>query len=137
MKSIIYTRDDGRVSVFAPSSKWEGTLKKLATFVVPTGVPYKIVETSTIPQDRTFRDAWVKNGKTIGVNMNKARNIHMGRIRSAGDRKLLGLDVEQLKGNDVADAKQTLRKLLDTFDLTGAGTPDALKALWPSEVPRI
>lgn len=137
MKSIIYTRDDGRVSVFAPSSKWEDTLKKLATFVVPKGVPYEIVETSTIPQDRTFRDAWEKNGKTVRVNMDKARGIHMGRIQSARDRKLLDLDIEQLKGNDVADAKQTLRKLLDTFDLTGAGTPDALKALWPSEVPRI
>lgn len=74
------------------------------------------------------------NTTNVKVNMNKARDIHMGRIRGARDIKLAKLDIEQLKGEDVAEEKQTLRDLPNTFDLTSASTPEELKALWPNKL---
>jgi hypothetical protein len=60
----------------------------------------------------------------------------MDNIRSKRDEKLKELDIEQLKGVDVSAQKQVLRDIPQTFDLTGAATPDELKTLWPPEVPR-
>lgn len=97
-------------------------------------VNYKIVDKTDIPTDRYFRNAWDIEGESCTVCMDKARAIHMNEIRKKRDKKLAKLDIEQLKGNEVAAEKQALRDLPDTFDLTIAQTPEELKALWPSEL---
>jgi len=59
---IIYPNEEGGVAVVIPSSEWlaqEGnTMALLAKKVVPEGKPFKIVDPSEIPSDRTFRNAW-------------------------------------------------------------------------------
>jgi len=50
---IIYPTDDGGVAVIIPSVSIELAMKD-----IPEGKPYKIVDVSDIPTDRTFRDAW-------------------------------------------------------------------------------
>jgi hypothetical protein len=57
-KRIIYQNVEGGVSVIIPSPNWTGTIEELVAKDVPSGVPYKIVDVSEIPTDRTFRDAW-------------------------------------------------------------------------------
>ena len=57
MKRIIYKNGDG-VAIIAPSPKWSGTMDELAKKDVPTGKKYKIVDTSSISSDRSFRNAW-------------------------------------------------------------------------------
>ena len=57
---IIYPNDDGGVSIVIPTEEYlaEHTSDELATKDVPAGKPYKIVDVSDIPTDRTFRNAW-------------------------------------------------------------------------------
>jgi hypothetical protein len=57
---IIYPNDDGGVSILIPTSEYlaEHTIEELAAKDVPTGKPFKIVDVTDIPSDRTFRDAW-------------------------------------------------------------------------------
>lgn len=59
-KRIIYPNDDGGVSILIPTPEYlsEHTIEELAAKDVPAGKPYKIVDTTEIPADRTFRDAW-------------------------------------------------------------------------------
>jgi hypothetical protein len=57
-KRIIYPNTEGGVSILIPSPNWKGTIEELAVKDVPAGLPYKIVEVSDIPSDRTFRNAW-------------------------------------------------------------------------------
>jgi len=57
-KRIIYPNTEGGVSILIPSPNWRGTIEELAIKDVPTGLPYKIVDVSDIPSDRTFRNAW-------------------------------------------------------------------------------
>ena len=54
---IIYPTDDGGVAIIIPAD-CELTIDEIATKDVPTGKPYKIVDVSDIPTDRTFRNAW-------------------------------------------------------------------------------
>jgi hypothetical protein len=61
-KRIIYPTDDGGVAIIVPAPEWlsqEGnTIELLAVKDVPEGKPYKIIDTTDVPSDRTFRNAW-------------------------------------------------------------------------------
>jgi hypothetical protein len=56
-KRIIYKNDQGGVSVIIPC-ECGLTIEQIAAKDVPTGKPYKIVDVSEIPTDRSARDQW-------------------------------------------------------------------------------
>ena len=55
---IIYPTDEGGVAVVVPSPNCGLTIGQIAAKDVPAGKPYKIVDVSEVPSDRTFRNAW-------------------------------------------------------------------------------
>jgi hypothetical protein len=55
---IIYPNDNGGVSIIVPAPECGLTIEEIAAKDVPAGKPYKIVDVSEIPTDRTFRNAW-------------------------------------------------------------------------------
>ena len=55
---IIYPTDDGGVAVIVPAAECGLSIEAIAAKDVPEGKPYKIVDVSDIPADRTFRAAW-------------------------------------------------------------------------------
>jgi hypothetical protein len=57
-KRIIYPVGNGGVVIIIPSPDCGLTIEEIAKKDVPKGTPYKIVDVSEIPSDRTFRDAW-------------------------------------------------------------------------------
>lgn len=60
MDKIIYKKTDGGVAVITPTYEALSfaTLEQIAEKDVPHNLPYWIVNTSDIPESRTFRDAW-------------------------------------------------------------------------------
>lgn len=60
MNRIIYPNDEGGVSIIIPTPEAleTMTIEEIAAKDVPTGKPFKIVDVSDIPSDRTFRNAW-------------------------------------------------------------------------------
>ena len=60
MKRIIYPTDDGGVAIVipAPEALETMTIEEIAAKDVPTGKPFKIIDTADVPADRTFRNAW-------------------------------------------------------------------------------
>jgi hypothetical protein len=55
---IIYPNDEGGVSILIPAVECGLTIEEIAAKDVPTGKPFKIVDVSDVPTDRTFRNAW-------------------------------------------------------------------------------
>ena len=57
---IIYTNDDGGVVILipAPECLTKRTIEEIAAKDVPAGKQYKIIDSTDIPTDRTFRNAW-------------------------------------------------------------------------------
>lgn len=55
---IIYPTDDGGVAVIVPAAECGLSIEAIAAKDVPAGKPFKIVDVSEIPEDRTFRNAW-------------------------------------------------------------------------------
>ena len=55
---ILYKNTEGGIAVIVPAPNSGLSTEEVARKDVPTGLPYKIVDVSEIPSDRTFRDAW-------------------------------------------------------------------------------
>ncbi len=79
----------------------------------------------------------------IKVNMDKARAIHMDRIREArqikfeelGFPKKINAEVEAVfVSEELRNQLQELRDIPQTFDLNQARTPEELKLLWPEQL---
>jgi hypothetical protein len=56
-KRILYPTDEGGVAIIVPADCGL-TIEEIAAKDVPEGKPFKIVDVSDIPTDRTFRAAW-------------------------------------------------------------------------------
>ncbi|NDB61351.1 hypothetical protein EB001_23370 [bacterium] len=57
MKYIAYP-NNSKISIIIPSLDCGLSLDQIAKKDVPTGIPYKYIESEFLPQDRVFRDAW-------------------------------------------------------------------------------
>ena len=57
-KRILWQTEDGGVAVIVPTDNCGLTVEEIAKKDVPSGRPYKIVDVSDVPSDRTFRNAW-------------------------------------------------------------------------------
>ena len=157
-KRIIYETVDG-VVVLIPSPNTKLTLEEIQAKDVPAGIASDIVDVSVIPTDRTFRGAWEKNGKSVGVSMSKARAIHSKSIGKAAKVKLdkakddmltqtnksrkarkQGDTIKEQEAEDIldslADEMERLAELEEGFDLSGASTPEELLSpnYWPTEL---
>lgn len=55
---IIYTNDNGGVSVIVPAPECGLTVEQIALKDVPFGKPFKIIDIADLPADRTQRNAW-------------------------------------------------------------------------------
>lgn len=132
MSKIIYTNPDGTVAVIHPTGDVNDAIKD-----VPDGLSYEIVEDSVIPTDRSFRNAWKQNSKTIETDIAKAREIHKENIRTARNPKLAELDIDFQKAletssstTDIVSKKQALRDAPADSGIASASDEAALKAQW-------
>ena len=132
MSRIIYTKSDGTVSIITPAGDVNAAIKD-----VPSGLSYEIVEDSAIPTDRSFRNAWKQNSKTIETDMTKAKEIHKTNIRTARVPKLAELDIEFQRAletsadtSTIVAKKQTLRDAPSASGISTAASEADLKAQW-------
>jgi hypothetical protein len=94
--------------------------------------------------DRYFRDCCEDDGTAIVVNMVKARDIHLSRIREVRNAELKKLDVPFMRALEdgnvgeqerITGLKTRLRDIPQTIDLESAGSPEDLKAVWSDDLP--
>ena len=57
MKLAIFPNET-TISVLAPAPNCGLSLEEICVKDVPTGVPYRIIDSSELPADREFRNAW-------------------------------------------------------------------------------
>ena len=64
---IIYQTDEGGVAVIVPTQEAleQYGIEAIALKDVPAGKPFKIVNTTDVPSDRTFRAAWEVDEATL------------------------------------------------------------------------
>lgn len=98
-----------------------------------------------IPSDRTFRNAWTDehDTPTVDIDLDKAKEIHLNRIREERNKELEKTDKEFVvalsKGLDtteITEKKQELRDIPQEFEATVSKceTVEELKSCWPEDL---
>jgi hypothetical protein len=109
---------------------WPPPLQAVSWEIVPNEVNEGV--------DRSFRNAWKADGKRIGFDMAKARDIHREKVRRERQKELDALDIEYLAADEdgdqprkraVAARKKKLRDATAHPAIDAAQTIDELKAL--------
>jgi hypothetical protein len=147
MRKIIYEKPEGGVAVVTPAINThpvrenitEAQAEQRAWDRLPKdAISPRFVDSSVIPTDRTFRNAWKAD---LSVDMEKAKEIHRQRLRELRKPILEALDVEFMraleKGDVAAQAslaakKQALRDVTADPSIANASTPEELKVAVPS-----
>lgn len=81
---IIYKNEDGGVSILTPAPNCPHSIEAIAAKDVPAGSPYKIVEDSFIPTDRTFRNAWEVDEATLTDGVGSESNEFVSAANAVG-----------------------------------------------------
>lgn len=155
MKAICWHKDDGTVAITYPAGQPERgeteeqfLERKARTFKSknPQAAnwvrkPDLDVETEVRGMERAFRGAWVHNGRTLAVDMPKARDIHRAHLRVMRRPVLEQLDADYLRADErgditekqrIAAKKQALRDVTADPAIEAARTPEELKAAIPA-----
>jgi len=100
----------------------------------------KIIDRKDVPTTRIFRNAWKTYYSQVTVDLEKAKVMHLDRLREKRNKKLEELDKEQLQNlsnpaelNRLEAEKQSFRDLPATVDLTNFDPDDPVKD-WPPEL---
>ena len=104
----------------------------------------RFVELPTDPKlGREFRNAWSLGGDALQVDMPRARQIHLERLRKARDQELDKKDKDftrahgkknQPEQDRIEAERENLRNLPQTVNVTAATTPQELLSVWPTEL---
>ncbi len=144
MRIVIKTHDGVQIMTLAEGANFEDALRKWADVNPNQYISHREMPIEAIPTDRSYRGAWADTTPelTIDIDMVKAREIHLQRIRIQRNAELAKLDIEVMKAQDMGDTeklaqirqrKQELRDLPTTLrpTLDAANTVDELKAIQP------
>lgn len=136
---VVIETTEGSVTELQPPT--DAYIEQRAWDRLPAGaINPCFVDEADIPEDRTFRDAWVQTGKACKVDMPKAVEIHKDALRAMRQPLLKALDGEFLKALESGDTqaqkaiaakKQALRDVTADPALLEATTPEELKAVVP------
>lgn len=144
MKRIIYTDENGNMSIVIPVPNFKGTMEELVAKDVPSGVVSEIVDVADIPSDRTFRNAWEHDTTTapekIKVSMPKAKEIAHKKRRSDREEAFKPLDIKATIPSEATVAETARQAIRDAdaqkqIDIDNAMTLDELKTIINRKLP--
>ena len=77
---ILYRQDNGVAAVIHPTAEALAlySIEAIAQKDVPAGKPYKIIDISEIPTDRTQRNAWTVNDADLTDGVGAVSNEFQG-----------------------------------------------------------
>jgi hypothetical protein len=130
-KCIIFHNENGFLSIVHLASD-KIDVNKEAKKVVPEGVHFEIVEKSELPDDRTFRNAWKKNGTKCETCLDTAKSIAHDLRRSKRSKEFAPLDIKATIPTEAESAeieRQAIREKYDAIqkDIDSSGDEASLK----------
>jgi hypothetical protein len=148
-KRVIFDNGEGGVSILVPSPNCELSLEQIIDKDIPVDRSKDTLEASDLPTDRTYRNAWTKGDRQVGINVEKAKALHKDKIRAVRDPLLEAEDVNYMRADEAGNnsekqavraRKQALRdvtNIVDTATITATdvnGVTAELKAVWDADV---
>lgn len=127
MKRIIYTQDNGTVAIIVPApefiEQFNSINEAMETLVARHslhGTDYSVVDTSEIPSNRTFRNAWVKDARQVKTDIPKAKLLAHDKRRTKREEELKPFDdiiAKQIPGKNASEAEVQRQAIRDKHAL--------------------
>jgi len=108
----------------------------LDTKMPPDAVDIRVLTDPTFPSSREFRNAWEHAAGHIGVNMSKARVVHVEHINRAKLTLARELLERELLGENVAAERGLLVAINVQGQISSAVNPEVLAQIWPNVLNR-
>jgi len=142
LKRITYLDDTDRICIIhpTPDSLTYMSIEQIAKKNVPEGRAWEIIDSSEIPTDYNFRNSW---GQNFNIDLGKAKEVLMEKIRGTRDKQLSELDLPKTIAEEKGDKKELkriikqknkLRDLPPTINLDQFKTIQELQKFWPEEL---
>jgi hypothetical protein len=133
-KRIIYSTPQGGVAIIIPTD--ELSIEQIAKKDVPVGLKYEFIDSDLIPQDRTFRDAWVKGDRCINHDLDKCKSIGHNIRRQKRSEEFAPLDeiiAKKIPGQSLTDVEAKRQEIRDRYsriqtNIDAANSPEEIKA---------
>lgn len=106
---IIFESAQGGIGIIYPVGDVSGAVKDVPS----DAISHEIVAKSGISSDRTFRNAWVKNGKKCETDIVAARSIAHDVRRTERAKQLAPLDIEATIPSKAAAAEAARQVIRD------------------------
>lgn len=144
---LISTMPDGSVAVTlfpGDGSDLQDRLDRLKEVHPEYFENCRLTTVNNIPKDRIFRGAWTDANPTdtVDIDLDKAKEIHLARVREVRNSELTKTDPEFIKALSKGDStkeieatKQALRDIPQNLDVSKIETVEDLIASWPKELP--
>ena len=110
---IVFDNGNGGVGVIVPAPDSGLTIEQILAKDAPEGAV--IVDASEIPDDRTFRDAWRKDGAAVSTDMPAARDIAHTARRAARSDLFKPLDIKATIPDEMEQAEADRQDIRDRF----------------------
>jgi hypothetical protein len=146
MELIIYNSLGQSVATVIPTPDYLQThsIQECAEKDVPAGSPYQIIDSSALPSDVGFRNAWVANLEDyqgVSVDLSKSKVIYKETADSRAASLSTPLTQEYMRlmaiGADTTAVQAQLKAINAAAEETAyldATTVDELVACWPAEL---
>ena len=85
-KCFVTTLADGRLAITRIAEGVDEARALAKTLVAIGGItPFQQMDDADLPPDRTYRDAWERQGATVGINAGKKQAIDNRRLARAAE----------------------------------------------------
>lgn len=131
MKLILFKRDDDTIGLISVGPN-EHLINEIAATDVPKDCIWTIIEADFLPEDKTFRDAWVWRNNKIEVDIELAKDQKRRLFRSLREPLLPSLDLQFMRAveeQDTEKQKEIVSKKKALRDITAIEMPNDLKEL--------
>lgn len=144
-RHFILKKTDNSICVMClrPDANLEEELAKLTEDGSVSFVEAVQIDKARIPKDSAYREAWEFNGSDVVYNLEKAKEAHRNKLRSARIEAFEKLDIEiskalaqgdQAKVSEIEAKRQKLRDAPTSSRVASVDTLDKLKALTLDEL---
>ena len=110
---IVFDNGNGGIGVIVPAPGCGLTIEQILAKDAPDGAV--IIAASEIPADRTFRDAWRKDGAAVATDLPAARDIAHTARRAARSDRFKPLDIKATIPDEMEQAELDRQVIRDRF----------------------
>ena len=108
-RRIVY-HEDGKLHIAQANPYCGLTMDEIVKLTVPSGEPFEIIDSTDLPDDHTYREAWELEGVKVKVNFEKAKEIAKDNLRTSRKNLLEALDVEFIRNLETGKSNESVIK---------------------------